>query len=223
MKCLLVISLLGAALANPLSLDNEDAVNDMLDMVDSSLETEPEGRALWVSITLTATSTSLSTASVTSTVTPSCWTTTAALTNCTTATGRRRSMSNFESLVTEGLTVERDGMKVDPLTIMPSKPTQARADFEKFDVDGVIVPQSELSSGQMTWKEVAVQGLEPGCGRSSGPHKRPRFIMLENETLIKNFTTTATVSSTDTASTVTMTVAGITCTTAGFTFSISAC
>merc|ERR1739848_333679 len=207
MKCLLVISLLGAALANPLSLDNEDAVNDMLDMVDSSLETEPEGRALWVSVTLTATSTSLSTATETTTVTESCWTTTAALSNCTT---RRRSMSDFESLITEGLTVERDGMKVDPLTIMPSKPTQARADFEKFDVDGVIVPQSELSSGQMTWKEVAVQGLQPGCGRSSGPQKRPRFIMLENETLIKNFT-------------ITMTVAGITCTTAGFTFSISAC
>jgi len=125
MKFLLVISLVGAAVANPLSLDNEDAVNDMLDMVDSSLESEPEGRALWVSITLTATSTSLSTASVTTTVTDSCWTTTAALSNCTTATGRRRSMSNFESLVTEGLTVERDGMKVDPLTIMPSKPTQA--------------------------------------------------------------------------------------------------
>ena len=55
MKFLLVISLVGAAVANPLSLDNEDAVNDMLDMVDSSLESEPEGRALWVSITLTAT------------------------------------------------------------------------------------------------------------------------------------------------------------------------
>jgi len=75
----------------------------------------------------------------------------------------------------------------------------------------------------MSWKEVAVQGLQPGCGRSSGPHKRPRFIMLENETLIKNFTTTATATSTDAATTVTMTVAGITCTTAGFTFSISAC
>jgi len=51
---------------------NHAYINEMLDLVESGIDSPAEGRALFVSITLTSTSTSLATVTMTETVTPSC-------------------------------------------------------------------------------------------------------------------------------------------------------
>merc|ERR1712115_694778 len=63
---------------------NNEYINDMLDLVDSGLNSPAEGRALFVSITLTSTSTSIATVTVNETMTNSCVAGT--FTECTTTT-----------------------------------------------------------------------------------------------------------------------------------------
>jgi len=99
---------------------------------------------------------------------------------------------------------------------------EARNDnpIEMFNADGIITEDQNMQSGKMEWKEMAVQGLH-SCGRSN-KEKRPRFIALAQESVVKNLTSTVTSTVTAT-STVTFSVANIQCTTAGFTFAVPSC
>merc|ERR1719264_1397891 len=51
---------------------NREYINEMLDLVDSGMNSPAEGRALFVSITLTSTSTAIATVTVDQTVSNSC-------------------------------------------------------------------------------------------------------------------------------------------------------
>jgi len=117
-----------------------------------------------------------------------------------------------------------NGEPIDVDSILPSKAVpmpESRSDLEMYNVDGVILENvGNMQSGQISWQEMAVQGLH-SCGRSS-LDKRPRFIALQQEVVAKNLTKVETVTATAT-DTVTFSVELQTCTTAGFTFAVPTC
>merc|ERR1739838_1147408 len=114
------------------------------------------------------------------------------------------------------------GKPVDISAILPSKTMpESRSDLEIYNADGIITDDvSNMQSGQISWQEMAVQGLH-SCGRSN-EQKRPRFIALQQEVVAKNLTKIVTETATATE-TVTFSVQLQTCTQAGFTFAVEAC
>merc|ERR1719412_2086457 len=186
--------------------------------------------------------TDLMTATVTETVTASCYsptlsectTTTTTTTTTAASTGRKRRSPKFDmfmDLVDDVANAKVYKMPssgememVDISEIMPSPAMGARLDADMV----VDAAAPNLQGGTLTWSEVAMQTSRGrsnmGCGRS-GEHaeeKRARIIALQNEVVTKPLTTTETVTETDAATTVTFSV-GLACTTAGFMFSIPAC
>merc|ERR1711973_383570 len=254
MRVLILTSLVAASLASPYKVDvalpepvkdsHSDHVNELLDAVESGLNSDAEGRALFISITLTSTNTVTSTATATVTTAPLCFTATTAIPDCATLAPNGRDLdAKEEDMAIEGdnadhdehtvakqrhsynpypnaIVTRSDGKQGSILDILPTpvmmeEPENGRIDFDAFD--GVYQMHSGLQSGNLEWREVAVQGLS-SCGRSA--NKRPRILALSSTSTDSTFVSTST--STVSLATVTNTVQ-VLCTNAGFTFAVPAC
>merc|ERR1712165_329874 len=127
MKVFSILPLVAATLGMNLK---EPVVNEVMDMVESGLGETREGRALFITLTLTE-----STWSVVSTVTTDLTTITsclsASVTECAAArSGLQKDISNGPAIL-----VSQTGEEVDVHAI---KPTKAQAIFDRMDIDGVI-------------------------------------------------------------------------------------
>ena len=79
------------------------------------------------------------------------------------------------------------------------------------DAELIINPQDvpSLQGGQMSWKEMAVEGLEATpCSRKANQkaNKRPRIITIDKVKETVTFTSTSIITETDTATTATFSV-----------------
>merc|ERR1711881_384132 len=129
MKLFCLLSFVAAPLGMNLK---EPVVNEVIDMVESGLGDTKEGRALFITLTLTQ-----STWSVVSTVTTDLTTSAScidtSITLCTTATARSDDLQQDVSNGPAILTRVHTGEKVDVHAIKPSK----RQDmFDRMDIDG---------------------------------------------------------------------------------------
>merc|ERR1712088_328166 len=226
MILVLPLALLPLVLAMP--SQEKELVNEMLDLVESSLDQDQErtGRVLMLSITLSLTSSMTETQTVTTTLVNSCVAGT--FTECTTTTEAASSRAlehhnkDARELFPDAIVTKSNGNSVDISTILPSRvEPQGRSDAEAFlEMDGIL--GKTMQSGSMTWSEMQMMSpMKPACGRS-GKNRRPRFVELAQETLTSTSTVTATETATAT-DTVTFSVALNTCTTAGFTFAQPPC
>lgn len=223
---ILLVTLVSLVQSGPAPIELESSVNEVMDVVESSLGDEVEGRALFITLNITQATTSTFTATVNSTSTASCYATTAAIANCTTSA---RALETEESVAVENPVITRsDGRPATLADIMPTPALdQHHAQEHKMDVrphldanqfDGVVYQNNPLQSGRIEWQEVKAEGLS-GCGRSG--NRRPRIVIPSFVTSTVNFTSTSTSTATA-AATVTFNVAPA-CTTAGFTFAVPAC
>merc|ERR1712227_501903 len=195
MKGLQILCLVGLSIASQQKLDSANAkmVNEMMDAVESGLETPGEGeaRALFLTVTLTSTSTNLATATVTPTVTNTC----AAVTytgTCTTPT--TAAPRNARDIVKYYL----DGSEVPIHEIMPSTVDESRSDLDALNADLIMDADApSVMSGSMSWSDVLVKKTPSACGRDAHDnHRRQRVIALANENVALNLTTTTTELST---------------------------
>merc|ERR1712212_223450 len=221
-----MILILPLVLAMP--SQEKELVNEMVDLVESSLDEDQErmGRVLMLSITLSLTSSMTETQTVTTTLVNSCVAGT--FTECTASTTAASSRAlehhnkGARELFPDAIVTKSNGNSVDISTILPSRvEPQGRSDAEAFlDMDGILGKM--MQSGSMTWSEMQMMSpMKPACGRA-GKNRRPRFVDLAQETLTSTSTVTATETATAT-DTVTFSVALNTCTTAGFTFAQPPC
>ena len=83
--------------------------------------------------------------------------------------------------------------------------------------------QTDLQSGSMSWSEASVDKAHSQCGRSGlgEDEKRARILMLANEVVTKDLTSTSTV--TETAATSVVFNVAVSCTSSGFTFAAPLC
>jgi len=227
MRSLILLLTLTLVQSGPAPMDEiESSVNEVMDVVESSLSDEVEGRALFITLNITQATTSTYTATMNTTSTASCYTTTAAITNCTTsarALEPEGSVSTMESQVV----TRSDGKAATLADIMPTKPLEHQADHKMNAMplhldanafDGIVYQNNPLQSGRIEWQEVKAEGLS-GCGRSG--NRRPRIVIPQIVSSTVNFTSTSTSTATA-AATVTFTVLP-SCTTAGFSFAVPAC
>jgi len=251
MRSCVLICLVAAASASPSIgrmedvampvYSESDRVNDLLDVVESGLSAQPEGRLLFADLTATVTSyTTTETVTVTTTERPQCYkpenpteildcavveaaaaAAAAAAEAAASGDGRMRSMKQQINPFPIGATVSRsDGMNADISDLIHPTPAlqenTGRFDYDAFD--GVIRDDEPLQKGSLSWREMKVEGMS-SCGRSAG--RRPRLLNLSTMTVeaIKTMTSTSTVIN----PTVTMTVMGVGCTTAGFSFGVPEC
>merc|ERR1712228_82657 len=212
-----------------------------------------KGRAFWlISVTLTSTSTVVETDTTTLTVTPSCVdgvfmectempeTTTAADTTtmaATTTVVPRRKKENKnkrnknkrnkkKNKKHQGSRNEEYGVERDISELLSS---QARSrSYETGDVEEFYMRNDvpSLQGGQLSWKEMSVEGLEKTpCsrkGNSGGKQKRPRIITIDNVMETVTYTSTSTI--TESAfTTATFSVSLASCTPVGFAFPVPLC
>jgi hypothetical protein len=179
---LLTVLLATSTLAH--SVPRQDAANDVIDMVESSLGDNKEGRALLITITITEATTLLSTLSAATTTDTACVKT--AISSCPAAAAR--SIDDFITVdVAEPVILTSfTGQEVDVHTIQPTKTSI----LETLDVDGILHENDEpLSSGTLSYKEVRLDNLNSGCGRSDS-QRRPRIVIPSVLTTTKSLTTT---------------------------------
>merc|ERR1712183_657252 len=168
MKLFGLLSLAAATLGMNLK---EPVVNEVIDMVESGLGESKEGRALFITLTLTQ-----STWSVVSTVTTDLTTATSCLSASVTECAAAR--SSLQKDVSNGpaiLTLAHTGEKVDVHAI---KPTKAEAMFDRMDIDGVIHEHDDPIS----------------CGRSDeieGGERMPRIVIPPVESKVDSLTSTS--------------------------------
>merc|ERR1712048_655062 len=183
----------------------------MGDMVESGLGETKEGRALFITLTLTE-----STWSVVSTVTTDLTTITsclsASVTECAAArSGLQKDISNGPAIL-----VSQTGEKVDVHAI---KPTKAQAIFDRMDIDGVIHEHEDpISSGSLSFREVRMENMGKSCGRSDaieGIERRPRIVIPTVSSAVTNLTST-TYTSTTYSTTYTFSAPSTLCTTSGY-------
>merc|ERR1711934_351068 len=227
MILVLPLALLPLVLAMP--SQEKELVNEMLDLVESSLDQDQErmGRVVMLSVTLSLTSSMTETQTVTTTLVNSCVAGT--FTECTTTTEAAASSRALEhhskdarELFPDAIVTKSNGHSVDISTILPSRvEARGRSDAEAFlEMDGIV--GKTMQSGSITWSEMQMMSpMKPACGRS-GKDRRPRLVNLLQETLTSTSTVTATETATAT-DTVTFSVALNTCTTPGFTFAQPPC
>merc|ERR1712045_758538 len=219
MILVLPLALLPLVLAMP--SQEKELVNEMLDLVESSLDQDQErtGRVLMLSITLSLTSSMTETQTVTTTLVNSCVAGT--FTECTTTTEAASSRAlehhnkDARELFPDAIVTKSNGNSVDISTILPSRvEPQGRSDIDAFlDMDGIV--GKTMQSGSMTWSEMQLMSpMKPACGRSA-KERRPRFVDVVSERIMSTSTVTATETATAT-DTVTFSVALNTCTTPGF-------
>jgi len=208
-----VFSILPLLVAASLGMNlKEPVVNEVMDMVESGLGETKEGRALFITLTLTE-----STWSVVSTVTTDLTTVSscvsASVSECAAArSGLQKDVSNGPAIL-----VSHTGEEVDVHAI---KPTKAQAIFDRMDIDGVIHENEDpISSGSLSFREVRMENMAKGCGRSDnieGVERRPRIVIPTVESKVDSLTST-TYTSTVYSTTYTFAVATDYCTTAGYT------
>merc|ERR1711953_557322 len=127
----------------------------------------------------------------------------------------------------DAVVTDQYGVQADISVLFPPQARSAATDLETSDVEEFYMRNDvpSLQAGQMTWKEMAVEGLEdtPCSRKRNGANpKRPRIITIDNvqETVI--FTSTATI--TESAfTTATFSVSLASCTPVGFTFAVPLC
>merc|ERR1712203_217016 len=179
----------------------------------SGLGESKEGRALFITLTLTQSTWSVvETVSTDLTTISSCLA--ATITECAAArSSLQKDVSNGPAILTESKT----GEKVDAHAI---KPTKAQAMFDRMDIDGVIHEHDDpISSGSLSFREARMENMAKGCGRSDeieGVERRPRIVIPTVESKVDSLTTT-TYTSTIYSATYTFAVATSYCTTAGYT------
>merc|ERR1711923_252475 len=245
------------AMAMPHLIEPKNAkmVNELMDVIESGLDTPKagEGRALFISLTLTSTMTNLDTTTVTSTVTPSCVagtftecttttttttsTTTTTTTTTTVAPGRRKraagSKEEFLEVIhdiTQGAKVVVDGVEMDSEYLNVIMPSKVERDYTYSDLEADLVMNSEapnLQSGSISWSEAQVlnNGRKSPCGRSDHDedHEHRARIILPVNEQVQ-LNLTSTATATATATdTVTFSVQLATCTSSGFTFAVPMC
>merc|ERR1711990_124248 len=183
MKVFSILPLVAASLGMNLK---EPVVNEVMDMVESGLGETKEGRALFITLTLTE-----STWSVVSTVTTDLMTITsclsASVTECAAArSGLQKDISNGPAIL-----VSQTGEKVDVHAI---KPTKAQAIFDRMDIDGVIHEHEDpISSGSLSFREVRMENMAKGCGRADGIEgvdRMPRIVIPTVESKVDSLTKT---------------------------------
>merc|ERR1712055_1241174 len=195
MILILPLAVLPLVLAMP--SQEKELVNEMLDLVDSSLDQDQErmGRVLMVSLTFSMTSAETETQTVTKTLVNSCVAGT--FSECTTSTEAASSRAlehhnkDARELLPDAIVTKSNGNSVDISTILPSRvEPQGRSDAEAFlDTDGIL--GKTMQSGSMTWSEMQMMSpMKPACGRS-GKERRPRFVEMQQETLTSTSTVTA--------------------------------
>jgi len=199
----------------------EPVVNEVIDMVESGLGDTKEGRALFITLTLTESTWSVvSTVSTDLTTSASCIDT--SITMCTTATARSDDLQQDVSNGPAILTRVHTGEKVDVHAIKPSK-TQDM--FNRMDIDGVIHEHEDpISSGSLSFREVRMENMAKGCGRSDaieGVERMPRIVIPSVESKVDSLTST-TYTSTMFSATYTFDLGANYCTTAGYTGALSA-
>merc|ERR1712038_144289 len=208
-ETLKVFSILPLLVAASLGMNlKEPVVNEVMDMVESGLGETKEGRALFITLTLTE-----STWSVVSTVTTDLTTVSSCVSACAAArSGLQKDVSNGPAIL-----VSHTGEEVDVHAI---KPTKAQAIFDRMDIDGVIHENEDpISSGSLSFREVRMENMAKGCGRSDnidGVERMPRIVIPTVESKVDSLTTT-TYTSTVYSATYTFSVATDYCTTAGYT------
>merc|ERR1712227_1011029 len=226
MILVLPFALLPLILAMP--SQEKELINEMVDLVESSLDQDQEriGRVVMLSVTLSQTTTETETVTVTDTRVNSCVAGT--FTECTTSTEAASSRAlehhnkDARELFPDAIVTKSNGNSVDISTILPSRvEPQGRSDAEAFlDMDGIL--GKTMLSGSMTWSELQMMSpMKPACGRS-GKDRRPRFVDLATEMVTAKATVTERETTTAT-DTVTFNVRLNTCTTAGFTFGPAPC
>jgi len=119
----------------------------------------------------------------------------------------------------DAVVTRRDGLPADIWDLLTPAPVvvdeESLVDLDTFD--GVLDETESLSSGNLNWREVMVEGLS-SCGRSG---KRPRLLNVSKTTSTKTITMTSTVFA-SAATTATFDL-DISCTSSGFTFGVSMC
>merc|ERR1712179_196854 len=224
----IMILVLTLTLAMP--SQEKELVNEMMDLVESSMDQDPErmGRVVMLSVTFTQRTSETETVTVTNTVVNSCVAGT--FTECTTTTSTEAASSralehhnkDARELFPDAIVTKSNGNSVDISTILPSRvEPQGRSDVEAFlEMDGIL--GKTMQSGSMTWSEMQmISPIKPACGRS-GKDRRPRFVDLASELVTDTSTVTETETYTAT-NTVTFNVRLNTCTTPGFTFGPAPC
>merc|ERR1712080_44965 len=196
--CLLLsLSSLSLALTVPEPVDPVDPVNEIIDLVDSGLDSPPTGRALFITLSITETTFTVSTISTDLTTVSMC------LDMALPACAKKRSLKeSFEGDYESLIQTSPPGTKVDLETI---RPTSRSSMLEGLDVDGIILEEDALTSGTLSYREVAVENMNPGCGRADGIPRRPRFVVADKSTTIKTFSTTS-ITSTVYSSTATFSI-----------------
>jgi len=129
----------------------------------------------------------------------------------------------FQHLVNpypDAVVTRRDGLPADIWDLLTPTPVivddeQTEVDADSFD--GVLDETESLSSGNLNWREVMVEGLS-SCGRSG---KRPRLLNVSKTTSTKTITMTSTIF-TNNGATATFDL-DISCTSSGFTFGVDSC
>merc|ERR1712241_199588 len=214
MKLFGLLSLVAATIGMNLK---EPVVNEVIDLVESGLGESKEGRALFITLTLTQSTWSVvSTVSTDLTTISSCLA--ATITECAAArSSLQKDVSNGPAILTESKT----GEKVDVHAI---KPTKAQAMFDRMDIDGVIHEHDDpISSGSLSFREVRMENMAKGCGRSDeieGVDRMPRIVIPTVESNVLSLTST-TYTSTSFSSTQTFSFATDYCTSSGYTGALS--
>merc|ERR1719447_1095753 len=136
----------------------------------------------------------------------------------------RTNLSKKYNPFPEAVVTRSDGVPASIFDVLPTPVLDdsevGRIDTDAFD--GVIYDDdsdSTLSSGNLQWRELLVEGMS-SCGRSA-PNKRPRLLSQVKETITNTVTMTSTVVAP--AKTVTFTLSNIACTTSGFMFGVNQC
>merc|ERR1712142_1088258 len=136
---------------------------------------------------------------------------------CTTAAAARSAGEQKDISNGPAILVSHTGEEVDVHAI---KPTKAQDMFARMDIDGVIHEHEDpISSGSLSFREVRMENMAKGCGRSDnieGVERRPRIVIPTVESKVDSLTST-TYTSTVYSTTYTFAVATDYCTTAGYT------
>merc|ERR1712045_260679 len=138
-----------------------------------------------------------------------------------TATARSDDLQQDVSNGPAILTRVHTGEKVDVHAIKPSK-TQDM--FNRMDIDGVIHEHEDpISSGSLSFREVRMENMAKGCGRSEnieGIDRMPRIVIPTVESKVDSLTKTV-YNSTVVSTTYTFAIPTSYCTTAGYTGHLS--
>jgi len=140
------------------------------------------------------------------------------------------SRSEFMDLISDiyqgAVVTDQYGEEADISVLFPGQIMEARSTLTDVDEYFMRNDDPNLQSGQLSWKEMAVEGLEETpCSRKSHGHgnpKRPRIITIDNVVETVTYTSTSTIEETAIA-TATFSVSLASCTPAGFEFPIPLC